>query len=291
MGYGSSCSILLSKFHFTSYWLRGVVYIEKEKLGTMDLNTIHHMDGIRGMKQLPDKSIDMILCDLPYGVTQNKWDIIIPFDELWAEYTRIIKDNGAIVLTAVKPFSALLLASNPKMYRYDIIWRKNKSTGFLNANRMPLRQHEEILVFYKKLPTYNPQKTQGHKKVNTFTKHTDSGTNYGKTKAGLKGGGQTDRHPTSVLDIKVMNNDDPRKFHPTQKPVELFEWLIKTYTKEGDIVLDNCIGGGTTAIASILNNRRWIGFEIEQTYAHKALDWINETLNGITQIQLEDDII
>src|SRR5690606_33568674 len=187
------------------------------------------------------------------------WDQIIPFDKLWEQYNRIIKDNGAIVLTAVKPFSAMLIMSNPKMYRYDIIWRKNKSTGFLNAKKMPLRQHEEILVFYKKTPTYNPQKTTGHKPANSYTKHTSDGTNYGKTKTGISGGGQTDRYPTSVLDIKVMNNDDPNKFHPTQKPVELFEWLIKTYTNEGDIVLDNCMGSGTTAVACLNTNRNYIG--------------------------------
>lgn len=265
-----------------------MVRISTHNLGTLSLNTIHHMDGIAGMKELPDKSVDMILCDLPYGVTQNKWDVIIPFDELWAEYTRVIKDRGAIVLTATKPFSALLLASNPKLYRYDIIWRKNKSTGFLNANRMPLRQHEEILVFYKKLPTYNPQKTLGHKKVNSFTKHTSDGSNYGQTQAGIAGGGQTDRYPTSVVDIPVMNNDDPRKFHPTQKPVALFEWLIKTYTNEGEIVLDNCIGSGTTGVACLKNKRHFIGFETVGDYVHKAQDWLDDILH--TQ-PLEDETL
>jgi site-specific DNA-methyltransferase (adenine-specific) len=242
------------------------------------------MDCLEGMKLIPDKSVNMILCDLPYGVTnQNKWDQIIPFDPLWNEYNRIIKDNGAIVLTAVKPFSAMLIMSNPKMYRYDLIWRKNKSTGFLNAKKMPLRQHEEILVFYKKSPTYNPQKTTGHKPANTYTKHTSDGTNYGKTKLGISGGGQTDRYPTSVIDIKVMNNDDPDKFHPTQKPVELFEWLIKTYTNENEIVLDNCIGSGTTAIAAALNNRKWIGFETDNTYIELAN-------KRIEQIEIHNDL-
>lgn len=231
----------------------------EECLGDKELET--------GMWRIPDKSVDMILCDLPYGVTnQNKWDQIIPFEPLWEQYNRVIKDNGAIVLTAVKPFSAMLIMSNPKMYRYDIIWRKNKSTGFLNAKKMPLRQHEEILVFYKKLPTYNPQKTTGHKPANTYTKHTSDGTNYGKTKSGISGGGQTDRYPTSVLDINVMNNDNPNKFHPTQKPVELCEWLIKTYTNEGETVLDNCMGSGTTAIACLNTNRNYIGFELEEEY-------------------------
>ncbi|MGG0308313.1 site-specific DNA-methyltransferase [Priestia megaterium] len=240
------------------------------------MNTIYNMDCIEGMKLIKDKSIDMILCDLPYGVTaRNKWDEIIPFEPLWEQYERIIKDNGAIVLTAVKPFSAMLITSNPKMYKYDLIWRKNKSTGFLNAKKMPLRQHEEILVFYKKPPVYNPQKTTGHKPANTYTKHTSDGTNYGNTKVGISGGGQTDRYPTSVLDIKVMNNDDPDKWHPTQKPIELFEWLMKTYTNEGDLVLDNCMGSGTTAIAALKTNRNYIGFEMEEEYHNKSLNWID----------------
>lgn len=232
-----------------------------------EINNIYNEECLSGMAKIKDKSIDMILCDLPYGVTnQNKWDQIIPFDKLWEQYNRIIKDNGAIVLTAVKPFSAMLIMSNPKMYRYDIIWKKNKSTGFLNAKKMPLRSHEEILVFYKKLPTYNPQKTEGHKPANTYTKKTSDGSNYGRTKTGISGGGQTDRYPTSVLDIKVMNNDDPDKWHPTQKPVELFEWLIKTYTDEGDLVLDNCMGSGTTALACINTRRNFLGFELDAEY-------------------------
>ncbi|WEG18657.1 site-specific DNA-methyltransferase [Alkalihalophilus pseudofirmus] len=241
----------------------------------MLLNKIYNMDCLEGMAMLPNKSVDMILCDLPYGVTnQNKWDQIIPFDKLWEQYNRLIKDNGAIVLTAVKPFSSMLIMSNPKMYRYDIVWSKNKSTGFLNAKKMPLRAHEEILVFYKKLPTYNPQKTTGHKPANSYTKHTSDGTNYGKTKHGISGGGQTDRYPTSVWDIKVMNNDDPHKFHPTQKPIELFEKLIKTYSNEGELILDNCMGAGTTAAACIKTNRKYIGFEIEKEYYSKSLEYI-----------------
>lgn len=225
------------------------------------------------MNKIPDKSVDMILCDLPYGTTaRNKWDIIIPFDELWDQYKRVVKDNGAIVLTAVKPFSAQLIMSNPEWYRYDIIWRKNKSTGFLNAKKMPLRSHEEILVFYNKLPIYNPQKTTGHKPANSYTKHTNDGTNYGKTKLGVSGGGQTDRYPTSILNVKVMNNDDHDKWHPTQKPVELFEYLIKTYTNENETVLDNCMGSGTTAIACHRLNRNFIGFELDEEYHRLSVD-------------------
>lgn len=182
----------------------------------------------------------------------------------------MIKDNGAIVLFAVKPFSAQLIMSNPKMYRYDIIWSKNKSTGFLNAKRMPLRSHEEILVFYKKLPTYNPQKTTGHKPTNSYTKHTSDGSNYGKTRQGITGGGNTDRYPTSILEIPVMNNDDKDKFHPTQKPVKLLEWLVKTYTNENEIVLDTCMGSGTTAVACKNTDRQFIGFELDKEYINLA---------------------
>ncbi|WP_242224507.1 site-specific DNA-methyltransferase [Bacillus cereus group sp. BfR-BA-01380] len=231
------------------------------------------------MKLLQSKSIDMILCDLPYGVTQNKWDVVIPFNEMWDQYERIIKDNGAIVLTATQPFAAQLIASNPKLFRYDLIWKKNKSTGFLNAKKMPLRSHEYILVFYKKLPTYNPQKTTGHKPVNQYTKRSADGTNYGNTKL-VSGGGQTDRYPNSIIDIPVVNNDSKERIHPTQKPVELFEWLIKSYTNEGNIVLDNCIGSGATAVAAINTNRNFIGFEISEEYCAAA----NERINNLQQV-------
>lgn len=222
------------------------------------------------MKDIPDRSIDMILCDLPYEATRNSWDVIIPFEPLWNHYKRIVKDNAAIVLTATQPFASQLIMSNPDWFRYDLIWEKNKSTGFLNANRMPLRKHEIVLVFYKKLPIYNPQKTTGHKPVNSFTKHTSDGCNYGATKLGIKGGGQTDRHPTSLLQFPVVNNDSDEKIHPTQKPVALFEWLIKTYTNEGMVVLDNAIGSGTTAIACMNTKRKFIGIELETKYFEKA---------------------
>ena len=234
-------------------------------------NKIVHGDCLDVMPDIPDKSIDMVLCDLPYGVTaRNDWDEIIPFEKLWREYKRNTKDNGSIVLTAVKPFSSQLILSNPEMFRYDIVWAKNKVTGFLNANRMPLRQHELILVFYGKLPTYNPQKTQGHKPVNSFTKHTSDGTNYGETQIGIRGGGQTDRHPTSIVDFAVVNNDSLEKVHPTQKPVSLFSYLIRTYTNVGDVVLDNCIGGGTTALACLDTQRTFIGIDIDEGYCNIA---------------------
>ncbi len=162
------------------------------------LDSILNGDCLDIMPTIPDASIDMVLADLPYGVTQNAWDKVIPFDRLWSEYRRVTKPNAAIVLTAAQPFAAQLVASNPKMFRYDLIWRKNKSAGFLNANRMPLRQHESILVFYRRLPIYHPQKATGHAPVHSFTKHTTDGSNYGHTKRGINGGGQTDRRGLSL---------------------------------------------------------------------------------------------
>lgn len=234
-------------------------------------NRIHNGDCLQLMKEIPAKSVDMILCDLPYGTTQNKWDSVIPLDLLWAEYERIIKDNGAIVLFGAQPFTSELVMSNRELFRYSLVWEKNKSTGFLNANKMPLRIHEDILVFYKKLPTYNPQKTTGHKPANSYTKHTSDGTNYGKTKKGIKGGGQTDRHPTSVLKFPVLNNDNDSKFHPTQKPVPLYEWLIQSYTNEGETVLDNCSGAGTLAFACLKQNRNFICIEQNEEYYKESV--------------------
>ncbi|MED0826398.1 MULTISPECIES: DNA-methyltransferase [Bacillus cereus group] len=242
------------------------------------INQIHNMDCLEGMKLLQDKSVDMILCDLPYGVTQNKWDVVIPFNELWQQYERIIKDSGAIVLTAAQPFSAQLIVSNPKLFRYEWIWEKTAATGHLNAKKMPMRAHESILVFYKKLPTYNPIKTTGHAPVNSYTKHQDDGSNYGKTKVGISGGGSTERYPRSVQ--RFSTDKQKEAIHPTQKPVALFEYLIKTYTNEGETVLDNCIGSGTTAVAALNTNRNFIGFEISKEYCVAA----NERINNLQQV-------
>lgn len=242
------------------------------------INQIHNMDCLEGMKLLQDKSVDMILCDLPYGVTQNKWDVVIPFDELWKQYERVIKDNGAIVLTAAQPFSAQLIVSNPKLFRYEWIWEKTAATGHLNAKKMPMRAHESILVFYKKLPTYTPIKTTGHAPVNSYTKHQDDGSNYGKTKIGISGGGSTERYPRSVQ--RFATDKQKESIHPTQKPVALFEYLIKTYTNEGETVLDNCIGSGTTAVAAINTNRNFIGFEISEEYCTAA----NQRIDNLQQV-------
>ena len=223
-------------------------------------------DCLELMKNIPSKSIDMILCDLPYQVTRQKWDVIIPFKLLWEQYERIIKDNAAIVLTATEPFRSKLIMSNPDLFKYDLIWVKNNSTGFLNAKKQPLRQHESILVFYRKPPTFNPQKTNGHKPVNTYTHNQGANTLiYSETKRGFKGGGQTDRYPTSVLNFSVVGNGK-NKHHSNEKPVALMEYLIKTYTDKGDTVLDNCAGSGSTLVAAKNAGRQFIGIEKEKKY-------------------------
>lgn len=241
------------------------------------INEIIVGDCMKVMPTMPENSFDMILCDLPYGTTENPWDSLLPLDQLWKEYKRLIKKNGVIVLTAQTPFDKVLGASNLSMLRYEWIWMKNRATGFLNANKMPLKTHENILVFYEKLPTYNPQKTTGHKPVNRFKKHASDGSNYGKTATGIEGGGQTDRYPLDIL----YYPSDKERLHPTQKPVALFEYLIRTYTNENDLILDNCMGSGTTAVAAASCNRNFVGIEREQKYieiAKKRLQCIQMNL-------------
>jgi DNA modification methylase len=226
----------------------------------LDFNKVYNEDCLIGMKSIDDKSIDMILCDLPYGTTKCSWDSIIPLGELWKQYERIIKDNGAIVLTAQTPFTEILGASNIPLLKYKWIWEKTEATGHLNAKKMPMKAHEDILVFYKKLPTYNPIKTQGHeRKTSSRNRSLQKNNHYGKMVDEVTTYDSTERYPRSVL--KFAKEKQYLNLHPTQKPLALFEYLIKTYTNENDIVLDNCMGSGTTAVACINTNRRFIGFE------------------------------
>ena len=220
------------------------------------------------MKNIPDKSIDMILCDLPYGITHNKWDTIIPFDKLWAQYKRIIKDNGAILLFSQMPFGASLIMSNPKMFRYEWIWEKNQAVGFLNAKKMPLRKHENILVFYKHLPTYNPQ---GLIKLDEPIQEKGSANRNGKN-YGVADKSFIRTHTNYPTDIITFSKDTG--YHPTQKPVALLEYLIKTYTNEGDLVLDNCMGSGSTGVACVNTNRDFIGMELNEEYFKIACERI-----------------
>ena len=231
----------------------------------LELNKIYEADCLEKMKEIDDKSIDMVLCDLPYGTTACKWDTIIPFEPLWKQYKRIIKDNGAIVLTASQPFTSALVMSNIKMFKYEWIWEKTRGTGFLTATKIPLKVSENILVFYSKQPTYNPQKFKG-KPYKAHPGGSKSNGIYGQNSSFLhKGNIKGEMFPRNIIKFKIE-----RGLHPTQKPVALFEYLIKTYTNEGDLVLDNCIGSGTTAVACINLKRNWIGIEKEEKYCNIA---------------------
>lgn len=227
------------------------------------------------MAKIPDHSLDMILCDLPYGTTKNHWDSVIPLDQLWAHYVRIAKPNAAIVLTAQTPFDKVLGVSNLPWLRYEWIWEKTSATGHLNAKKMPMKAHENVLIFYQKLPVYNPQKTTGHaRKVSTaeHKRNSKRTTNYGEH--GLTSYDSTERYPRSV---QVFASDKQKsKRHSTQKPVKLMEYLIKTYTNEGDVVLDNCMGSGTTGIAAQNLNRKFIGMELDEEIFADAVERLEE---------------
>lgn len=230
-------------------------------------------DCLELMKEIPDGSVDMILCDLPYGTTRNKWDTVIPFGPLWEQYKRIIKENGAIVLFSQMPFGAAVIMSNPSMFRYEWVYQKPNATGFLNANRMPLKSHENILVFYKALPTYNPQKWKGNpykaKSGNTTSK------NYGE----FDGEWHTENKDGLRYPVDIIKFNKEHGLHPTQKPVALLEYLIKTYTNEGETVLDNCMGSGSTGVACANTGRRFIGIELDENYFDIAKKRIEEAYN------------
>lgn len=238
---------------------------------------LYQGDCLEVMKEIPDESIDMVLCDLPYGITaRNKWDIVIPFNKLWEQYNRVIKNNGAIVLFGSGMFTSSLMQSNPKMWRYNLIWHKTTPTGFLNANRMPLRAHEDIVVFYKSLPIYNPQKTKGHERKVSKAEHkinSKKTDDYGKH--GLTTYDSTERYPTSVLTFST--DKQKAALHPTQKPVALLEYLIKTYTNGGMTVLDNCMGSGSTGVACKNLGRNFIGIELDEKYFNIAKQRIEQS--------------
>lgn len=249
----------------------------------IELNKIYNEDCMKGMKHIFNNSIDCIICDLPYGILNKKnkhaqWDKMLPLDKLWQHYNRIIKDNGVIVLFGQGMFTAQLMMSNQKMWRYNLVWDKVLKSGFLNANRMPLRQHEDILVFYNKQPVYNPQFTEGmplHSKGVSYKNKEHKNRNYGKINVvDDYRKGSTQKYPSSIL--KFEKTHPSKSLHPTQKPVALIEWLIKTYTNEFETVLDNCMGSGTTAIACINTNRNYIGFEIEKEYYNLSIRRVQE---------------
>ena len=231
---------------------------------------------IEVMQDIETASMDMILCDLPYGITaRNKWDTIISFDKLWYQYERIIKNNGAIILTASQPFASQLVCSNLKLFKYEWIWEKSRPVNFLNAKKQPLRKHESVLIFYKKENIYNPRELVYKPRIN---KRTTTGTNCNES--GKTNYSEYTNYPVSVLKF----DSETRTEHPTQKPIALFEYLIRTYTNENDTVLDNCVGSGTTLIAAEKLGRNSIGIDISKEYCEKSYQRL---LREVSQIKMD----
>jgi len=256
----------------------------------MEVNKIIQGDCLEVMPNMPDKSIDMILCDLPYGTTACKWDTIIPFEPLWKQYKRIIKDNGAIVLTASQPFTSALVMSNIKMFRYCWEWDKVVGGNFINAKIMPLKIYEDILVFYKKQPIYNPQmvlRNINNRRISGKSKLKKNNINNINQLENIKSNKYM--YPTTKIEINRLNNELNSKhvLHPTQKPVALFEYLIKTYTNKGDIVLDNCAGSGTTGVACKNLGRNYILIEKEKKY----IEIINKRIKAIPELLFDSQEI
>ena len=251
----------------------------------MEIDKIYLGDCLELMKEIPDKSIDCIICDPPYEVLNKnnkdaQWDRVIPFDDLWQQYERVAKDDAAIILFAQGMFTARLMMSNPKLWRYNLIWQKGgRCSGFLNAKKMPLREHEDIVVFYRKQPTYNPQMTKCHPHERNHSRGRQQGeqTNRCYGEFGKVENIITDlKYPKSILNF---NRPHPQ-IHPTQKPVALIQYLIKTYSNENDLILDNCIGSGSTAIAAIKEKRHYIGMELNKEYFDIAEDRIKKELSN-----------
>jgi len=223
------------------------------------------------MAGIPEDSVDMVLCDLPYGTTRNKWDTIIPFDALWSQWKRVTRTGAAIVLFGQEPFASRMRMSNPQWYRYDWTWHKPQGTGFLNAKRMPLKDTETLSVFYDRLPTYHPQMRHGFKPYVVRGSETKLSPNYNNFKAVWISQSDGERYPVTTLDF---NHDHDLRIHPTQKPVALCEYMIRTYTDPGDTVLDCCMGSGSTGVAALNTGRRFTGIEIEPDYYKTAVDRI-----------------
>lgn len=222
------------------------------------LNQLIEGDCLNVLPEIPDKSVDFILCDLPYGTTQNRWDSVIPLDQLWDQYLRVIKDTGAIVLSSQGIFTAKLALSCEEYFKYKIVWMKSKATNFLNANRQPLRKHEDICVFYKKQPTYNPQMSDGDPYNKGVRKDQLTGSYGDFDPVEVKSEGK--RYPTDIVYFKTSESEG-KVWHPTQKPVELGRYLVRTFTNPGDVVLDNAFGSGSFLVSAIKEGRNFIGIE------------------------------
>lgn len=258
-----------------------------EKAISNFVNQVIKGDCLEVMKEIPEKSVDMILCDLPYGTTQNHWDSIIPMDQLWAHYERIIKDRGIIALTGQGLFTANLMLSNPRLFKYKITWVKSKPTNFLNAKKQPLRKHEDICIFYKNQPEYNPQMTYGEPYNKGFRKDQLTGS-YGDFKmVEVKSNGE--RYPTDVVYFKTAESEGA-VYHPTQKPVELGRYLIRTFTKKGDIVLDNTCGSGSFLVSAVLEGRKFVGIEKNQEvflFKKHKVDYIKISRQRIEEAEIQ----
>ena len=239
------------------------------------INRLFEGDCLEYMKEIPDGSVDMILCDLPYGMTQNKWDSYIPLDKLWEQYNRIIKTNGAIVLTSNGVFTAKLILSQPNIYKCKWVWEKSKPTNFLNAKKQPLRKHEDVCVFYKKQPVYHPQMTKGEPYDKGKRKNQQCG-NYGDFES-VHVASDGERYPTDIIYVKTAESEGP-VLHPTQKPIELGRYMVRTYTNPGDIVLDNTFGSGSFLVAALMEGRNFIGIEKNEDVAlfkREEIDYID----------------
>lgn len=236
-----------------------------------------HGDCLEEMGKLSPGSVDMVLCDMPYGTTRCRWDTPLYLPRVWELLSRVVKKNGAILLFAQTPFDKILGASNIQDLRYEWIWEKTAATGHLNAKKIPMKAHENILVFYQTLPTYNPQKTHNHKPVNSYTKYLDTQNKpgvYGLATKEVSGGGNTDRYPRSVL--KFKSDKQKIKLHPTQKPVDLLRYFIRTYSDSGDTILDFCAGSGSTGVAAEAESRNCILIEKYDHYVEVIRERLNK---------------
>ena len=251
------------------------------------MNNVIQGDTLEEMKKIPSGTVDMLLVDLPYGTTQNKWDSVIPLEKLWSEYNRIVKENGAMIFTASGLFTATLMLSNAKNYKYKYVWEKSKSTNFLNAKKQPLRKHEDILVFYRKQPNYYPQMTQGdpYKKGVRKNQLTGSYGDFNPTLVESTG----ERYPVDVLYFKTAESEG-KVFHPTQKPVEMGRYLIRTFSRPGDVILDNTSGSGSFLVAALLEGRNFIGIEKNEDgelFKKEPVDYIEITKKRIEEATLQ----
>lgn len=247
------------------------------------VNTVIEGDCIEVMRHLPDGCIDMVLCDLPYGTTQNKWDSMVPLDKLWAEYKRIVKPDGAIVLTSQGMFTAILVMSQPQMFKYKWVWEKSKATNFLNAKKQPLRKHEDVCVFYRKMPVYNPQMVEGEPYDKGFRKKQLSGSYGDFSSVHVKSEGM--RYPTDVVYFKTAESEG-EVFHATQKPVELGRYFIRTYSTSGDLVLDNTSGSGSFLVAALAEGRNFVGIEKNadtELFKGEKIDYIQKSKDRLRE--------